>query len=119
MVVLLMFNERPRWTFGELLEATQIRQEHLTRTLQSLAMGKLTQRILLRRGSGKDMEESDEFSVNDAFTSKLTRIKVQTVTARNEAETEIKDARTKVRLCITERIRRSKKIASMRSKPRS
>jgi hypothetical protein len=43
------------------------------RALQSLAMGKATQRILTKTPKTKDIERSDTFYVNDSFTSKLHR----------------------------------------------
>lgn len=42
------------------------------------------------------LENSDEFWVNDAFTSKLTRIKIQMVSGRAEAEPERKETRSRV-----------------------
>ncbi|EYC13420.1 hypothetical protein Y032_0044g981 [Ancylostoma ceylanicum] len=42
------------------------------------------------------MNATDEFSVNDNFQSKLTRIKVQLVTFKGETEPEKKETRTKV-----------------------
>lgn len=41
-------------------------------------------------------ESQDEFWVNDGFSSKLTRIKVQMVSGRNETEPERKETRSKV-----------------------
>lgn len=76
---------------------TQIPEKDLKRALQSLAMGKQSQRILCRRGTGKEIEQSDEFSVNEAFTSKLTRIKIQNVSGKNESEPQRKETRAKVR----------------------
>lgn len=87
----------------------------MKRALQSLAMGKQSQRILCRKGFRKDiglffsiinflnsfntfkfLEPTDEFSVNDAFTSKLTRIKIQLVSGRGDTEPERKEIRSKV-----------------------
>ncbi|VDK55021.1 unnamed protein product [Cylicostephanus goldi] len=59
-------------------------------------MGKPTQRVLCRKGKGKDIDATDEFSVNDNFQSKLTRIKVQLVTSKGESEPEKKETRSKV-----------------------
>ncbi|VDN01726.1 unnamed protein product, partial [Onchocerca ochengi] len=42
------------------------------------------------------LENSDEFWVNDAFTSKLTRIKIQMVSGRAEAEPERKETRSRI-----------------------
>uniref|UniRef100_A0A915CPN1 Cullin family profile domain-containing protein n=1 Tax=Ditylenchus dipsaci TaxID=166011 RepID=A0A915CPN1_9BILA len=96
MVILMRFNIKNRITFQELLNDTQIPEKEIKRSLQSLAMGKQSQRILSRKGFGKDIEPSDEFFVNDGFTSKLTRIKIQLVSGRGETEPERKETRNKV-----------------------
>ncbi|KAK6754967.1 hypothetical protein RB195_013752 [Necator americanus] len=96
MVILMCFNSQPRLTFQALLEQTSIAERELKRNLQSLAMGKPTQRVLCRKGKGKDIDATDEFSVNDNFQSKLTRIKVQLVTFKGETEPEKKETRSKV-----------------------
>ena len=41
-------------------------------------------------------ESSHVFSVNDSFTSKLHRVKIQAVTAKGESEPERKETRSKV-----------------------
>ncbi|CAJ0609508.1 unnamed protein product [Cylicocyclus nassatus] len=96
MVILMCFNNQPRLTYQDLREQTRIAEKELKRNLQSLAMGKLTQRILCRKGKGIDLDALDEFSVNDGFQSKLTRIKVQLVTVKAETEPEKKQTRTEV-----------------------
>ncbi|VDM80063.1 unnamed protein product, partial [Strongylus vulgaris] len=57
MIILMCFNNQPRITFEALLEQTNIAEKELKRNLQSLAMGKHTQRILCRKGKGKDIGE--------------------------------------------------------------
>ncbi|KAH7709338.1 cullin-3-like protein [Aphelenchoides avenae] len=96
MCILMRFNVRSRFTFEQLLSDTQVPEKDLKRSLQSLAMGKATQRVLCRRGNGKDIENTDEFWVNDGFSSKLTRIKIQMVSGRGETEPERRETRTKV-----------------------
>uniref|UniRef100_A0A1I7X6F7 CULLIN_2 domain-containing protein n=1 Tax=Heterorhabditis bacteriophora TaxID=37862 RepID=A0A1I7X6F7_HETBA len=96
MVILLRFNVKTRFTFDEMQADTQIPEKELKRNLQSLAMGKPTQRVLSRRGKGKDIDGQDEFWVNDSFTSKLTRIKIQMVTSKGESEPERKETRNKI-----------------------
>ncbi|VDO79623.1 unnamed protein product [Heligmosomoides polygyrus] len=96
MVILMCFNSQPRLTFQNLVSHTNITERELKRNLQSLAMGKPTQRVLCRKGKGKDIDANDEFYVNDNFQSKLTRIKVQLVTFKGESEPEKKETRTKV-----------------------
>ncbi len=39
---------------------------------------------------------NDEFAVNDQFTSKLVRVKIQAVSAKGESEPERKETRQKV-----------------------
>ncbi|CAK5064065.1 unnamed protein product [Meloidogyne enterolobii] len=96
MCLLMRFNINEKMTFEQILNETQIPEKELKRCLQSLAMGKQSQRILCRKGGGKDIEANDEFSVNDGFTSKLTRIKVQMVSVRSETEPERKETRSRV-----------------------
>ena len=48
------------------------------RALQSLACGKPTQRVLTKEPKSKEIENGHMFTVNDQFTSKLHRVKIQT-----------------------------------------
>ncbi|MFH4981104.1 hypothetical protein AB6A40_007813 [Gnathostoma spinigerum] len=96
MCVLMRFNTKAKISFEELLAETQIPEKDLKRCLQSLAMGKPGQRVLCRKGTGKEIDKKDEFWVNDGFTSKLTRIKIQMVSGRAEAEPERKETRFKI-----------------------
>ena len=48
------------------------------RALQSLALGKVGQRILTKEPKTREIEPAHVFSVNDQFTSKLFRVKIQT-----------------------------------------
>ncbi|CAI4229827.1 unnamed protein product [Auanema sp. JU1783] len=96
MIILLLFNKKNKFTFAELADDTHIPEKDLKRNLQSLAMGKATQRILCRKGVGKDIEAQDEFTVNDGFTSKFSRIKIQLVTSKSETEAERKETKNKI-----------------------
>ncbi|XP_012281078.1 cullin-3 [Orussus abietinus] len=96
MCVLLLFNNRERLTYEEIQNETDIPERDLVRALQSLAMGKATQRILLKHPRTKEIEPSHYFSVNDNFTSKLHRVKIQTVAAKGESEPERRETRNKV-----------------------
>lgn len=57
----------------EIQNETDIPVKDLVRALQSLAMGKAAQRVLLKHPRSKEIEPSHCFSVNDSFTSKLHR----------------------------------------------
>ncbi|GMR32137.1 hypothetical protein PMAYCL1PPCAC_02332, partial [Pristionchus mayeri] len=96
MILLMRFNIRPKFTFEQLKTDTQIPERDLQRCLQSLSMGKPTQRILSRKGKGKEIEDQDEFTVNDMFTSKLTRIRIQNIANKSETEPERKETRNKI-----------------------
>ncbi|CAB0043995.1 unnamed protein product [Trichogramma brassicae] len=96
MCVLMLFNNREKWTYEEIQNETDIPERDLIRALQSLAMGKATQRVLLKTPKTKEIEPTHIFNVNDNFTSKLHRVKIQTVAAKGECEPERKETRSKV-----------------------
>lgn len=97
MVILLLFNNREKWNFEELQQETDIPVRELTRALQSLACGKPNQRVLAKEPKGKDIEKTHTFIVNDGFSSRLHRVKIQMVAARQgESEPERRETRTKV-----------------------
>lgn len=96
MCILMLFNSRDKLTYEEIKSETAIPERDLVRALQSLAMGKPTQRILMKNPRTKEIEPTHLFSVNDGFTSKLYRVKIQTVAAKGESEPERKETRSKV-----------------------
>ncbi|CRL00700.1 CLUMA_CG013957, isoform A [Clunio marinus] len=96
MCVLMLFNNRERMTYEEIQQETDIPEKDLIRALQSLSMGKLQQRLLLRTPKTKEIEPSNEFIVNDGFFSKLHKVKIQTVAAKGETEPERRETRNKV-----------------------
>lgn len=97
MCILMLFNNRDKWTYDEIQSETDIPEKDLMRAIQALAVGKIGQRILCKEPKNKEIEPSHIFCVNDQFTSKLIRVKIQTVAAnKGEAEPERKETRTKV-----------------------
>ena len=58
----------------DIMNETGIPKKDLDRALQSLAMGKPTQRVLVKSPKGKDILPDSVFVVNDSFTSKLSRL---------------------------------------------
>lgn len=96
MCVLMLFNNRDKLNYEEIQSETDIPERDLIRALQSLAMGKATQRILIKTPKTKDIEPNHIFFVNDSFTSKLHRVKIQTVAAKGESEPERRETRNKV-----------------------
>lgn len=96
MCILMLYNERDSFTCQQLAERTQIPEKDLHRALMSLAMGKQNQRILIKNPKTKDIELNHTFSINDSFTSKLHRVKIQAIACRGESEPERKETRSKV-----------------------
>uniref|UniRef100_A0A2S2P2L0 Cullin-3 n=2 Tax=Schizaphis graminum TaxID=13262 RepID=A0A2S2P2L0_SCHGA len=96
MCILLLFNTHDKLSFEDIRSETDIPDKDLIRALQSLALGKPSQRILLKTPKCKEIELTHEFCVNELFTSKLHRVKIQTVAAKGETEPERKETRSKV-----------------------
>lgn len=55
MCILLRFNYGEKFSYSQLKNDTEIPERELKRALMSLAMGKLTQRVLSRCGNGRDI----------------------------------------------------------------
>ena len=97
MCLLLLFNTRDTVTYEEIKDETSIPDRELIRALQPLAIGKASQRILIKNPKTKEIEPTHTFQVNDAFTSQLHRIKVQQASARlGETEPERNETKQKV-----------------------
>ncbi|CAJ0949958.1 unnamed protein product, partial [Mesorhabditis belari] len=81
--VIVLFNSRNTWKYEDILAATKIEEKDLNRTLQSLACAK--HKVLQKSPKGKDVEKSDEFTVNVDFTDKLHRIRISQVQMKETA----------------------------------
>lgn len=90
MIILVLFNdldEGEGFTFEDIQSRTNIPRDDLKRNLQSLACVPKT-RILVKSPASRDVNESDKFSFNAAFSSKFVRVKVNTVASGNRVETD-------------------------------
>lgn len=96
MCILMLYNEKDSFTCKELADRTQIFDKDLQRALMSLAMGKHNQRILIKHPKTKEIEPDHIFTINDSFTSKFHRVKIQAIACRGESEPERKETRSKV-----------------------
>merc|ERR1712156_846509 len=65
MCILLLFNLRDKLTYEEIKEETSIPDRELTRALQPLAIGKVTQRILVKTPKSKEIAPDHVFQVNE------------------------------------------------------
>ncbi|XP_077580980.1 cullin-3-B-like [Stigmatopora nigra] len=97
MTILMLFNHRECCSFEEIHNETDIPRWELVRALQSLACGKPTQRVLTKEPKSKEIENGHLFTVNDQFTAKVHRVKIQTVAAKQgETDPERKETQQKV-----------------------
>ncbi|KAL3662375.1 hypothetical protein V7S43_012702 [Phytophthora oleae] len=80
-VILMLFNQRSEWSFKDIVERTRIDVKDLKRHLISLCTPKY--RILIKSSKGKRIdEEADAFTVNDAYKSKLHRVRIPLVSQK-------------------------------------
>ncbi|CAF3406218.1 unnamed protein product [Rotaria socialis] len=96
MAILMLFNTKECWTFEEMHQETDINEKDLQRALLPLAMGKPSQRIFIKESKTKDIKPNDRFIINDSFTSKLYRVKINPITAKTESDPERQETRSKV-----------------------
>lgn len=61
MCILMLFNKKDNFTFEEIKQETDIAEKDLVRSLQSLSLGKPTQRILLKNPKNKEFGTSQFF----------------------------------------------------------
>ncbi|KAL9947206.1 hypothetical protein ACHAQF_001423 [Verticillium nonalfalfae] len=86
-VVLVLFNEvdlEGFLSFGQISTATGLAGPELQRTLQSLACGKV--RVLSKHPKGRDVSETDTFTINKAFTDPKLRIKINQIQLKETKE---------------------------------
>lgn len=96
MAILMLFNSYDKITMESIMNETDINEKDLTRALQSLAMGKPSQRVLLKSPKTKEIEPHHEFSINESYSSKLYRVKIQSITTKGENEPERRKTKDKV-----------------------
>jgi len=68
----------------EIKTMTNMEDVELRRTLQSLACGKA--RVLIKSPKGRDIGDDDQFSINNDFSNKLYRIKINQVQMKETNE---------------------------------
>lgn len=81
---LLPFNDLEEYGLTELKQITNIEDDELKRTLQSLACGKA--RVLQKTPRGRDVEDGDRFQFNGEFKNVLFRIKINQIQMRETKE---------------------------------
>ncbi|KAJ2960630.1 hypothetical protein NQZ79_g4083 [Umbelopsis isabellina] len=84
-VVLLLFNDNNGMSFSELLSQTEMEDNELKKTIQSLCFG--PHKILLKQPEEQEIQSSDRFVVNDNFEAATYRLKVSSLMAKEPVET--------------------------------
>ena len=95
MCILLLFNERDRVSYRDIISETGIPAEDLKRSLQSLALVK-GRNVLRKEPMSKEVNDDDVFVFNERFTSKLLKVKIGTVSASRESEPEKRETRMRI-----------------------
>ncbi|KAK6067649.1 ubiquitin ligase subunit [Seiridium cupressi] len=89
-VVLELFNQiegkgaQDFLTYSQISDASGLVGKDLNRTLQSLACGKA--RVLTKHPKGKDVQTTDTFTVNKAFTDPKYRVKINQIQLKETKE---------------------------------
>ncbi|KAH6694040.1 cullin-4A [Plectosphaerella plurivora] len=97
-VVLVLFNEvgvEGYLTYEQISTSTGLTGGELERTLQSLACGK--SRVLSKHPKGRDVNTTDTFTVNKAFSDPKVRIKINQIQLK-ETKEENKETHERIEL---------------------
>ena len=85
----MLFNDKPSYTFGEIVEATGIPRGEAKLHVVSMTLKKYA--ILLKDSKSKGLADSDVLSVNPKFKSKLIKVRVPLVTLKQKTKKENKE----------------------------
>lgn len=84
--VLLLFNQTDTLSYARILEATEMNETDLQRSLLSLSCSKV--RILTKEPKTGEISHTVEFSYNKDFVAKLFRLKINTIQLKEPAAAE-------------------------------
>ncbi|GAA6063234.1 hypothetical protein JCM10212_005841 [Sporobolomyces blumeae] len=105
MVVLALFeglSDDEKLSYTDISKSTNMVAVELKRTLQTLACAKW--KVLVKHPKGRDINETDAFSFNSAFTAPINKIRIQTIinkveTAEERQETDAKVEESRMTQC--------------------
>ncbi|CAG9324817.1 unnamed protein product [Blepharisma stoltei] len=75
-LILLLFNDKNVCTMEDIMRATGLPEEEIKREIIPIVF---KHKILLKNPAGKDINKTHQFSLNENFSSKLMRIKVNSL----------------------------------------
>ena len=87
--VLLLFNEvagNEPLSYTHIQQRTGLEPVTLKRTLQSLACGAIPTRVLRKHPQGRDVDDSDSFTVNEALKNERRRIRINQIQMKDTPE---------------------------------
>ncbi|VVC36450.1 Cullin homology,Winged helix-turn-helix DNA-binding domain,Cullin protein, neddylation domain,Cullin [Cinara cedri] len=92
MAILMLFNSFNKITMETIMKKTKINENDLTRELQLLVTGKLSQRILLKSPNIKEIKPHHEFCINELFSC----LKIHLITTEEENKLELRKTKEMV-----------------------
>ncbi|KAK0534975.1 hypothetical protein OC835_002520 [Tilletia horrida] len=99
-IVLLLFNDLEKGqtlSYKQIQTATGLEAKELKRTLQSLASGQIPTRVLRKVPQGKDVNETDEFHINEGWKNERHRVRINQIQMK---ETEEEQQQTEARVLV-------------------
>lgn len=86
MCVLMLFNSRDQISYENIASETNIPETSLVRALNSLCASRSSEPVLTKTPASNEIEKDHVFAVNDAFTSALQKIKIDSTTSKKSAQ---------------------------------
>jgi cullin 3 len=90
MCILMLFNEKPSYTFRDLIEITKIPKQELKLHMVSMTLKKY--QLFHKTPKSKAVNEDDTFTVNAKFKSKMMKVRVPLVTVKSKTKAEVPKA---------------------------
>lgn len=86
MIILLLYNQKDEWTYGEIAEATKIPPQELKKNLLALTVKSKTHDRVLCKDKEKQLTKETKFTANNDFKSKLIKVKILPVVLKESKQ---------------------------------
>ena len=90
MCILMLFNEGSSFSFADIVEKTKIARSECKLHLVSMTLKKY--QLFLKKPKSKAINDSDVFTINEKFKSKLMKVRVPLVTVKQKTKAEVPKA---------------------------
>merc|ERR1719192_858726 len=81
MLVLLLFNTKPTWTFKQMMEHTSIPKEDLQVAALSMAHPKV--KVMRKAPNTKEIKDDDKFQINPKYNNNRARVNIPTLNIKS------------------------------------